>query len=238
MARNSRIATLAAGLSLLVAVGAAAAQDAKKGPAPANPVGAGNWAATATPQAAAPGTITLDPKQTAVVKQVEAYFNALENLRGNFVQTTADNKRMRGKFFVKKPGRFRFDYNLPSKQVIISDGKFLAIQDHDLGNEDVVELDNTPFRILLRKDVDLLRDARINEVQEADDVLIVALQDKSPDTPGRIRLIMLKKPQVELKEWVTTDAQGLDTRVELSDVNRTEDIDANMFKRQPMVKKN
>ena len=236
MARIFRTVTVAAGLSLLLGIATLSAQDAKKGPTPANPVGAGNWSAKATPEAS--GGLTLDARQTAVVKQVEAYFNALENLRGSFVQTTADNKRMRGKVFVKKPGRFRFDYALPSKQVILSDGRFLAIQDHDLGNEDVVELDNTPFRLLLRKDVDLLRDARINEVQEADDLLIVSLQDNSPDTPGRIKLILLKKPQVELKEWVTTDAQGLDTRIELTDVNRTEDIDATMFKRQPMNRRN
>ena len=79
-----------------------------------------------------------------------------------------------------------------------------------------MRLDQTPFRLLLRKDVDLLRDARIVEVQEADDLIVVAAEDKSPDTPGQIKLFLSTKPTLELKEWVTTDAQGLDTRVELS----------------------
>ena len=123
------------------------------------------------------------------------------------------------------------------QQVIISDGKYLAIQDHDLKNEDVVELDNTPFRLLLRKDVDLMRDARILDVQEADDLIIVSLQDKSPDAPGRITLYMVKKPVLDLKEWVTTDAQGLDTRVEVSDLNKTEDLDGKLFERKSFVGK-
>ncbi len=72
------------------------------------------------------------------------------------MQIGADKKRMRGKFFVKRPGRFRFDYSLPSKQIIVSDGEYLAIQDLDLNNEDRVSLDQTPFRLLLRKDVDLV----------------------------------------------------------------------------------
>ncbi len=92
---------------------------------------------------------------------------------------------MKGKFLVKRPGRFRFDYALPSKQVIISDGTNLAIQDLDLNNEDRVALDQTPFRLLLRKDVDLIRDANITEVQEADDMIVLALRDKSPDAPAR-----------------------------------------------------
>jgi len=199
-------------------------------------VGVGNWAPKV--EAGAGGSaVTLDAKQTEAVNKVSAYFAELRNLRGSFVQTGADNKRMRGKFYVKPPVRFRFDYAAPSKQVIVSDGNLLAIQDHDLNNEDVVQLDQTPFRVLLRKDVDLIRDARIVEVQEADDVIIVALQDKSPDVAGRIKLFMVKKPALELKEWVTTDAQGLDTRVELSDINRADEIDAGLFKRQPLTKK-
>ena len=79
------------------------------------------------------------------------------------MQTSADNKRMKGKFYVKRPGRFRFDYARPSRQIVVSDGHYLAIQDLDLNNEDRVALDETPFRLLLRTDVDLVRDARIME---------------------------------------------------------------------------
>ncbi len=122
------------------------------------------------------------------------YFNNLGDLKGDFVQTAADNKRMRGKFMVKRPGRFRFDYSRPSRQIIISDGEYLAIQDLDLNNEDRVSLDQTPFRLLLRKDVDLIRDAQIVELQESDDLIVLALRDKSPDAPGKIKLFLSTKP--------------------------------------------
>jgi outer membrane lipoprotein-sorting protein len=183
----------------------------------------------AAPGAALAGT-TFDEKQVATIKKINAYFNELQNLRGAFTQTSADNKRLRGKFYVKRPGRFRFDYASPSKMVIVSDGQYLAIQDHDLKTDDRLALDQTPFRILLRKDVDILRDARINELQEADDLIVLSMQDKNPETPGIIKLFMVKKPNLELKEWVTTDAQGLDTRIEVTELSRTEDLDAALFK--------
>ena len=176
------------------------------------------------------GGIVLNDAQTAVVKSVNGYFNTLNDLKGDFVQTTADSKRMRGKFMVKRPGRFRFDYARPSRQIIISDGEYLAIQDLDLNHEDRVSLDQTPFRLLLRKDVDLIRDAQIVEVQESEDLIVLALRDKSPDAPGKIKLFLSTKPQLELKEWVTTDAQGLDTRVEISSLNKGETLDAKLFK--------
>lgn len=203
-----------------------AAQEAKKD-APNNPVGGGPaWNA----KVETPAGVELDAKQMALVGKVSAYFNSLNNLKGAFVQTAPDNKRMRGRFFVKKPGRLRFEYALPSKQLIISDGEMVAIQDLDINSDDRIALDQTPFRLLLKKDVDLLRDARISDVQEADDIAVVTLQDKSADAPGRIKLFLSKVPELELKEWVTTDAQGLDTRLEVSSLVKSEEIDVALFK--------
>lgn len=178
--------------------------------------------------------ITLDAHQTKIVHDVSAYFESLPDLKGSFVQTDADNKRMKGKFFVKRPGRFRFDYALPSRQIIVSDGQNLAIQDLDLNNEDRVSLDQTPFRLLLRKDVDLVRDAKILDVQQSADLIVLTLEDKDPNSPGRIKLFLATKPAMELKEWVTTDAQGQDTRIQLSQLVKTDDLDGNLFKIQSL----
>jgi outer membrane lipoprotein-sorting protein len=198
--------------------------------APAGAAAAGSaWNAEVAPANAA-GGMTLDTHQTEIVNKVSNYFSGLSTLKGRFVQTGSDNKRMKGDFLVKRPGRFRFDYARPSRQIVISDGRYLAIQDLDLNNEDRVALDETPFRLLLRSDVNLVRDAKIMEVQEADDLIVVALEDKDPNTPGQIRVFLAKKPELELKEWVTRDAQGLKTRVEVSDLAKSVDIDVDLFK--------
>ena len=210
----------------------ASAQDPKKG-APPNPVG-GNWSQSVKREAASAGE-EFDKKQIELIQRVSGYFNQITGLKGSFVQTSADNKRLRGKLYVKRPGRIRFDYNLPSKLVIISDGQYLIIQDHDLKTDDRVSLDNTPFRVLLAKDVDLIRDAKILTVQDVDDVIVLALEDKNPDTPGRIKLFLAKKPTLELKEWITTDTQGLETRVEITELNKTDDLDPGIFKPPPIA---
>ena len=100
----------------------------------------------------------------------------------------------------------------------------------DLKTDDRVALDNTPFRVLMRKDVDLLRDAHVRQVQDIDDIIVVALEDRNADNPGRIKLFLAKKPTLELKEWITTDPQGLDTRIELHEMVKAEDLDPNLFK--------
>ena len=228
---------------LLTGPAGAAAEDAAKplnvpAPMPASPPKAGDppspgsssaWNAEVAP--AKPGeALTLNSHQTELVHKVSGYFSEINTLQGNFVQTGADNKKMKGKFYVKRPGRFRFDYARPSRQIVVSDGRYLSIQDLDLNNEDRVALDDTPFRLLLRSDVDLVRDAKIMEVQESEDLLVVGLVDKNPDTPGQIKLFMSTKPALELKEWVTKDAQGLDTRVQVSDLAKSGELDAALFK--------
>jgi outer membrane lipoprotein-sorting protein len=70
------------------------------------------------------------------------------------------------------------------------------------------------------------------EVQESEDLLVVGLVDKNPDTPGQIKLFLSTKPNLELKEWVTKDAQGLDTRVQVSDLTKSGELDAALFKIQ------
>jgi outer membrane lipoprotein-sorting protein len=226
--RVVQIASLAALGAILAAP--ALAQGAKN-PPPAPP---STWSQTVTKEKGVEGQ-EFDAKQLDLIQKINVYFNLMGEMKGAFVQTSADQKRLRGKVYFKRPGQFRFEYNLPSRQLIISDGKYIAIQDHDLKTDDRPSIDNTPFRVLLRKEVDLLRDARILEVGESEDRIFLALQDKNPDTQGQIKLFLQKRPTPELKEWITTDSQGLATRVELVEFAKTEGLDPNLFVPPPIA---
>jgi outer membrane lipoprotein-sorting protein len=177
--------------------------------------------------------ITLDAHQKDIVDKVSSYFSGIHTLQGSFLQTSSDNRGMKGKFYLSRPGRFRFDYARPSRQIVISDGQYLAVEDLDLNTEDRVELDQTPFRLLLSSDVNLIRDAQIMEVQQSDDLIVVALQDKDPNAGGQITLFLATKPELQLTAWVTKDAQGIETRIEVSDLAKGVELDAEMFKIAP-----
>ena len=211
--------------------GAAFAQDAKT-TVPSNPVAAG-----APSRAANEGRAggELNGKQIELIQKVSAYFNQMSSLKGEFVQTSAGGTRLRGKFYVKRPGRFRFDYARPSRLVIVSDGRYVAIQDHDLKTEDRWELDQTPFSVLLRQDVDLLRDGRFFEVQDVDDTIVIAFEDKSQKASGLLKMFLTKMPTLELKKWTTKDLQGLDTQIELSHIVRIDDFEPDFFKPAPVA---
>ncbi|MBO0765416.1 MAG: outer-membrane lipoprotein carrier protein LolA [Hyphomicrobiaceae bacterium] len=196
----------------------AAAQTAK---GPATP----EWNQTVTKEPSG----EFDAKQLDLIKKMTGYFNDMGDMKGAFEQTSPDGKKLRGWIAVKRPSFFRFEYRRPSRQLIISDGKTMIVQDLDLKTDDRWGLDQTPFKIVMRKDVDLMRDAKVLEVGESDNRFYISLEDKDPGTVGRLKLMFQKKPAMELKEWITTDRQGLDTKVELTEFAKADDLDPKLF---------
>lgn len=200
-----------------------------------------------TPQQAAPqqpdgGAVTAqptDPQQPALdeaslafVLQVNKFFNDIIHLEGSFVQVAPDQAKSKGKFYVRRPGRLRFDYALPSKLRIVADGRYLSIEDHDLLTVDKYPLESTPFRMLLAQEVDLLRDANIVELRNHDDLYAITLEDKTGESPGRLQLFFRmsgETGELELQEWIITDPQGLDTRIQLADLVRGKEVDTDFF---------
>ena len=205
------------------------AAEQQPAPEPVNP--ATGWATETTPgtglrqpdagiQQAVPGEaqppLVLSSEQISLIRRINGYLNNLSSLEGRFVQTDHRNERKRGRFYVQRPGRLRFDYSAPSKLRIVSDGEYLAIEDHDLKTVDKFPLDATPILLFLGEDIDLLRDSVILQMNQDESAVAIVLVDKSGNAGGRLQLFF-KRPQLELYEWVVTDAQGLDTRIQLAD---------------------
>ncbi len=55
----------------------------------------------------------LDPIQLEAVNAVNQYLNNIEHLEGDFIQINPDNSISDGRFYIRRPGRFRFDYTNP-----------------------------------------------------------------------------------------------------------------------------
>lgn len=174
-------------------------------------------------------TPLIGEQQDAAVQRINAYFNAITNLQGNFDQIDSNNKHTRGRFYVQRPGKLRFDYEPPSALRIVADGHFLAIEDSDLKTIEKYPLESTPFRLLLGDGVDLARDARIVGVESDEGSLAISLEDKAEEAAGQIKLYFETTPEMKLKQWVITDAQGLATTVTINDIVPGRKVAADFF---------
>ncbi len=160
--------------------------------------------------------------------RISNYLNATETLQGTFVQVDAAAKVTEGDFYMRRPGRLRFEYSPPSPTLVIADGFWVAVIDARDGRADRVLLSDTPLNLLLKADVDLREEGSVRRIERSADQLRVTAIDPSGRTPGEITMVFSNNP-LELRQWIVTDAQGQTTTVALRDMRTNVRIEPRMF---------
>ena len=184
------------------------------------------------PEAAPPAmtTTAFSPAQRAQVDKVSAYLSGMHQLAGNFVQVGPDGSRVKGEFYMQKPGRVRFEYDPPSPIEIIADGQSVVVRDRKLATQDLYPLSQTPLRFLLSDRIDLLRDTNVVAVR-TDDLYVTVVIEERQALIGTSRLMMmLGAKDYQLKQWTVTDPQGYDTTVAVSNLDTSKRPDPGMFR--------
>jgi outer membrane lipoprotein carrier protein len=79
---------------------------------------------------------------------VEKYLAGLSSWSADFTQTIADGqgkvlRTASGKFYLQRPGKFRWDYAEPSRQLVLGDGEEIWFYDKDLQQANVRRMDAT-----------------------------------------------------------------------------------------------
>jgi outer membrane lipoprotein carrier protein len=70
-------------------------------------------------------------------QQLDNFLTGLHTLQADFRQTLLDeqtngNQFASGTFYLSRPGRFRWDYDIPNKQYILADGRSIWLVEEDL----------------------------------------------------------------------------------------------------------
>ncbi|NVK35007.1 MAG: outer membrane lipoprotein carrier protein LolA [Rhodobacteraceae bacterium] len=171
----------------------------------------------------------LTAEETKTLADVNAYFNSVKTMHGDFIQFGPTGGQSEGKFYIARPGKVRFYYNPPSKLDIVSDGKSVSVKDRKLATQDLWPLSQTPLRFLLAADIDLQRDSNVTNVMVEPDLVTVVLDDKTTFNSGRLTLIFDARDYT-LKQWTITDAQGYDTSVAIYNVTSNGPTNPDLFK--------
>ena len=161
---------------------------------------------------------------------MSAYLSNVQQLVGKFIQVGPDGSRVKGEFYMQKPGRVRFEYDPPSPVEIIADGQSVVVRDRKLATQDVYPLSQTPLRFLLSDRIDLMRDTNVVAIR-ADDVYVTVIIEERQALIGTSRLMMmLGAKDYQLKQWTITDPQGYDTTVAVSNLDATKRPDPGLFR--------
>lgn len=171
----------------------------------------------------------LSEAQRGAIQEITSYFNAMRTLKGEFMQVGPKGHISTGVFHISKPGRMRFQYAPPNPFVVVADGTWVTVKNNDKNTADQYPLSATPLRLVLAEEVDLLSEAKILDIEQADGLTTLTLEDKDKLVPGHLVLIFDEQRQ-ELQQWVIVDGQGRRTTISLTDMVAGVDPDPGLFR--------
>lgn len=168
-----------------------------------------------------------DVDDAALVEKVRASIEGISTLEADFTQVAPSGATSTGRFYLRRPGLLRFEYDKPSPLLIVATGGTVFVRDDALDTTDSYPVGKTPLKYLLKKRVEL-DDAKIVSVDRGVDSVAVTFAPTKDESEGELSIIM-KAPDLELKEWIVRDPQNGVTFVTLANLESGGDIPNRLF---------
>ena len=170
----------------------------------------------------------LGDDQKLALGIAETYLNNVRSLRARFIQIAPDGSTAEGKFYLRRPGRLRFEYDPPVPILIVGDGLLLHYQDKELGQINEWPIFDTPIGSLSRDEVGFGKDIAVTEVTHVEGRTTVTVTRRDDPGDGSLTLYFTSNP-TQLVQWRVKDAQGQVTTVALEDLEINLDLSAKLF---------
>lgn len=150
----------------------------------------------------------LTPQDQQDVQRVETYMNSIPQLKADFVQVAPSGTVYNGVFYLKRPGRLRFEYAPPSKNFVVADGAFIHFWDDKNKDQSSAPISQTLADFILRKQIKLSGDVTpVSVTHGAGTITVKLVQTESPDA-GSLTLVLEDKP-LRLSKWRVEDPNGV-----------------------------
>jgi outer membrane lipoprotein-sorting protein len=170
----------------------------------------------------------LTAAQRETIEKLTSYFNSFRSLKGEFTQVSPKGNVSAGVFYLAKPGKLRFEYAPPNPFLVVSDGRWVVIENRKKKTTDQYPLAATPLKLLLSEEVDLMKQAKVMSVETVDGLSSITVQDKSKLTPGQIVLVF-DNERKQLAQWIIEDGQGKRTTISVANLETEIEADPKLF---------
>lgn len=161
--------------------------------------------------------------------RIETYLDALTTLKANFSQIAPDGSLSEGTFYLKRPGKMRWQYNPPTPILLVSNGSTFTYYDAELDQVNYIDVDDTIAGFLGRENIRLDSDAtKIVHYSSNAGVTQVTLVEKKKPKEGALSLEFSNTP-LTLRNIIITDATGATTHIALQQAEFGLPLDEALF---------
>ena len=166
---------------------------------------------------------------------LDDFLDGLSTLQAKFEQSVLDTEnatagQMHGLFLLERPGRFRWDYVVPRKQVILADGRDVWVIEEDLKqvtrHYQKWALKGTPAAFLAME-AKLEDDFEVVEIGERQGMHWLELLPRDPESD--FNRILLAFADSQLRRLELNDKFGQISRFTFYEIQRNVPIDPQLF---------
>lgn len=169
-------------------------------------------------------------KDAATITRVEQYLSGLTTITADFSQTDAGGGLAEGKFYLKRPGKMRWQYSPPTPILLVSDGKVIVYYDAELDQVNYVPMDETLAGFLAKPVIKLESDStKLTAFTAKDGVVRATIVQRAKPSEGSLTLELSDAP-MQLRQMVITDASGQRTRIQLQNAEFGKALPNSLFK--------
>lgn len=179
-----------------------------------------------------------DPEAVGELNRIETYLNGIKSLKSRFIQINPDGSAWNGDLYVRRPGKFRFEYDPPIPHLLIANGSWFFHVDRALQETNVIPLVKTPAQFLVQENISLKKDFTIKKFEQLPGILQIAMVTRDNPDLGEVTLTFTDKP-LELRKWTVRDLQDNVTQITLQNTRYGVNLNADLFKfvEQPVNQK-
>jgi len=179
-----------------------------------------------------------DPEAVGEMNRIETYLNGIKSLKSRFIQINPDGSAWNGDLYVRRPGKFRFEYDPPIPHLLIANGSWFFHVDRALQETNVIPLVKTPAQFLVQENISLEKDFTIKKFEQMPGILQISMVTRDNPDLGEVTLTFSDKP-LELRKWTVRDLQDNVTQITLQNTRYGVNLNADLFKfvEQPMNQK-
>jgi outer membrane lipoprotein-sorting protein len=174
-----------------------------------------------------PTAAVLTPQDMADLRRITAYLNGIRTMAARFRQIASDGSTATGSLWMERPGRMRFEYDLPSPILLIADQFYVYYVDKQLAQMSKVGLKSTPAWFLLRDPI-TFDDLLVTRFERGANLLRVTVVAPAEPDNGSLTLVFSNEP-LALRQWTIVDQQHRATTVSIYDARFGVALDPELF---------
>jgi outer membrane lipoprotein-sorting protein len=161
------------------------------------------------------------------IKQVEDYLNGIQSISANFIQTTSDGDFSEGKFYLQRPGKFRWDYK-DKPILIVANGSQLIYYDRELEQSNYVPIEDSVASIITRQNIEFSGDIKVTNFKQDKDFIKISFVKVGNNNEGEFSFVFKANP-MQLGRIEIVDNSGTVITISLFDMKFDQKLKKSLF---------